>query len=227
VEIEVVNHLSEPTAIHWHGMELESYYDGVPGFGGDVLRTTPAILPGESFIAKMTPSDVGTFIYHTHWHDEQQVVNGLYGPLIVLEPEKKFDADHDKIFVFSFGKFLDPLGLALLLNGTPQPFQVRLRAGETYRFRLINITANAVDMEVSLSSQGALVEWKKLAKDGRDLPVALAVTAPAREVLTVGETRDFEYKSDRPAELHLEGLLPRSKRRVVLALVFEDKEQKD
>jgi FtsP/CotA-like multicopper oxidase with cupredoxin domain len=227
VEIEVVNHLNEPTTIHWHGMELESYYDGVPGFGGDALRTTPAILPGESFIAKMTPSDVGTFIYHTHWHDEQQVVNGLYGPLIVLEPEEKFDADHDKVFVFSFGKFLDPLGLALLLNGTPQPFQVRLRAGEKYRFRLINITANAVDMEVSLSSRGALVEWKKLAKDGRDLPVALAVTAPAREVLTVGETRDFEYKSDRPAELHLEGLLPRSKRRVVLALVFEDKEQKN
>jgi FtsP/CotA-like multicopper oxidase with cupredoxin domain len=227
VEIEVVNHLKEPTAIHWHGMELESYYDGVPGFGGDALRTTPAILPGESFIAKMNPPEAGTFIYHTHWHDEQQVVNGLYGPLIVLEPGEKFDADHDKIFVFSFGKFLDPLGLALLLNGTPQPFQVRLRTGEKYRFRLINITANAVDMEVSLSSRGAPVEWKKLAKDGRDLPATLKVTAPAREVLTVGETRDFEFQSDRAAELRLEGLLPRSMRRVVLALVFEDKEHRD
>jgi hypothetical protein len=151
----------------------------------------------------------------------------LYGPLIVLEPGAKFDTDHDKIFLFSFGKFLDPLGLALLLNGTPQPFQVRLRTGEKYRFRLINITANAVDMEVSLSSRGAPVEWKKLAKDGRDLPATLMVTAPAREVLTVGETRDFEFQSDRPAELRLEGLLPRSMRRVVLALVFEDKEHRD
>jgi len=80
-------------------------------------------------------------------------------------------------------------------------------------------------LEVSLSSRGALVEWKKLAKDGRDLAVALAMTAPAQEVLTVGETLDFEYQSDRPAELHLEGLLPRSKRTVVLTLLFEDKEQ--
>ena len=223
VEIEVVNHLKEPTAIHWHGMELESYYDGVPGFGGDAHRTAPAILPGESFIARMKPPDAGTFIYHTHWHDEQQVVNGLYGPLIVLEPGEKFDAEHDRIFVFSFGKFLDPLGLTLLLNGTPQPFQVRLRTREKYRFRLINITANAVDMEVSLSARNGLVEWKKLAKDGRDLPAALAVTAPAKELLTVGETRDFEYQSDSPAELQLDGVLPRSKRRVVLTLVFEEK----
>ena len=29
VEITVVNHLGESTAVHWHGMELESIYDGV------------------------------------------------------------------------------------------------------------------------------------------------------------------------------------------------------
>ena len=43
VEIEVVNRLHEQTALHWDGMELESYYNGVPRFGGDPLRTTPAI----------------------------------------------------------------------------------------------------------------------------------------------------------------------------------------
>ena len=34
VEIAVVNHLDGSTAIHWHGMELESYYDGVPIVAG-------------------------------------------------------------------------------------------------------------------------------------------------------------------------------------------------
>jgi manganese oxidase len=29
VAITLVNRLSEATSIHWHGMELESYYDGV------------------------------------------------------------------------------------------------------------------------------------------------------------------------------------------------------
>ena len=31
VAIRVVNGISEPLAVHWHGIELESYYDGVPG----------------------------------------------------------------------------------------------------------------------------------------------------------------------------------------------------
>ncbi len=31
VEITVVNKLPEPTSVHWHGMELESYYDGIAG----------------------------------------------------------------------------------------------------------------------------------------------------------------------------------------------------
>ena len=34
VEITLVNRMTEPTAIHWHGIELESYDDGVPGWGG-------------------------------------------------------------------------------------------------------------------------------------------------------------------------------------------------
>jgi hypothetical protein len=220
-EIEVVNTLKDPTAIHWHGIELESYYDGVAGFTGDSRQTTPAIAPGGSFVARMTPPRAGTFIYHTHWHDEQQIVNGVYGPLIVLEPGQKYDPDHDKVFLFSAGKFSGPLGVLLLLNGYPQPFQERLRTGEKYRFRLINITADAVSMRVSLSEAGQLVQWKKLAKDGSDLPAAPGVTASAQEVLTVGETRDFEYRSGSPAELHLEGMLPISGRRVVLALVFE------
>ena len=32
--ITVVNRLDEPTSVHWHGIELESYTDGVPGWSG-------------------------------------------------------------------------------------------------------------------------------------------------------------------------------------------------
>jgi manganese oxidase len=85
-EVEVKNTTSDPTAIHWHGMELESYYDGVPGWTGSDQQTSPPIAPGTSFVARMTPPRAGTFVYHTHWHDEKQLVNGVYGPLIVLEP---------------------------------------------------------------------------------------------------------------------------------------------
>src|ERR687898_161883 len=55
VEIALVNQLPDATAIHWHGMELESYYDGVHGWSGSGLRVTPLIEPGESFVVRFTP----------------------------------------------------------------------------------------------------------------------------------------------------------------------------
>ena len=86
VEIEVVNRLSEPTAIHWHGIELTSYFDGVPGISGQGSAIAPPIAPGQTFVARFTPPRAGTFIYHTHWHDNAQLAGGLYGALLVLEP---------------------------------------------------------------------------------------------------------------------------------------------
>ena len=91
VEIELVNRSTQPTAIHWHGIELESYYDGVAGWTGTAQHTTPAINPGHSFVVRMAPPRARTFIYHTHWHDPDQLENGIYGPLIVLPPGQPFD----------------------------------------------------------------------------------------------------------------------------------------
>jgi FtsP/CotA-like multicopper oxidase with cupredoxin domain len=135
----VKNLTGQPTAIHWHGIELESYYDGVAGWTGSGEQTTPAIAPGTSFVARMTLPRAGTFIYHTHWHDEEQLLNGVYGPLIVLEPGHKYDPEHDRTIVFSTGQY-PPLGLMLLVNGTPQPDPWVLHTGTQYRFRFINIT---------------------------------------------------------------------------------------
>ncbi|HET9276408.1 MAG TPA: multicopper oxidase domain-containing protein, partial [Gemmatimonadales bacterium] len=65
VEITVVNRLGEPTAVHWHGIELESYFDGVPGFSGSGARLSPLIAPADSFVARFTPPRAGTFMYHS------------------------------------------------------------------------------------------------------------------------------------------------------------------
>jgi len=47
VAIHITNQLDEEISVHWHGIELESYYDGVPGWGGDGQRVTPMIAPGD------------------------------------------------------------------------------------------------------------------------------------------------------------------------------------
>ncbi len=219
VEIEVVNRLKNPTAIHWHGIELESYYDGVPGWSGADKQITPAIAPGSSFVVRMTPPRAGTFIYHTHWHDQLQLTNGVYGPLIVLPPGEKFDPTTDLAFVFSIGDFGALQELALI-NGTPQSKTLQLQAGRKYRFRLINIATNNQGMQVSLRNRNGPVEWRIIAKDGADLSPDSLRSSKAQLTITVGETYDVEFLSATPQELLFDLLLPAQKIHTTQTLLF-------
>jgi len=198
-EIEVKNQSSSPTAIHWHGIQLESYYDGVPGWTGSGQQTTPPIPPGGSFVARMNPPQAGTFIYHTHWHDRAQLLNGVYGPLIILEPGLKFDPDLDRAFVFSMGNYA-PFGLMMLMNGNPQPDMMVMHTGTRYRLRFINICDDEGDLRVRLTKNNSEVplQWKVVAKDGVNLPAAQLKLAPAEMGITVGETYDVEFQPETP-----------------------------
>jgi FtsP/CotA-like multicopper oxidase with cupredoxin domain len=202
-EITVVNNLESSTAIHWHGIELESYYDGVPGYGGDSRQVTPPIARGESFIAHMTPPRAGTYIYHTHWHDVGQLTTGLYGPLIVLEPGEKYDPEHDRVFVVSRAG-PDLFKDAMLLNGSTQPAATPLRVGEQYRFRFINITPSDDEVAFSLLDAGQLASWMPVAKDGADLPEFYRKSCHAKQKFGAGETYDFEFRPEKPGNLSLE-----------------------
>ena len=218
MNIEIKNQSINPTAIHWHGIELESYYDGVPGWSGSGQQITPPIAPGASFVAHITPPRAGTFIYHTHWHDARQLTNGIYGPLIVLPPGEKLSAN-DKTFLFSLGDF-DTFGSMLLVNGVPQPLPLRLKTGTKYRFRVINIAPDNVALRVMLLQSGSPVQWRIIAKDGADLPAAQAVMTKAESAVTVGETYDFEYQADSAQELELQAYLPGPKIRMTQTLMF-------
>jgi FtsP/CotA-like multicopper oxidase with cupredoxin domain len=208
--------LKEPTAIHWHGIEIESYYDGVPGWSGAGKQVTPPIGAGESFVVRITPPRAGTFIYHTHWHDLSQLTNGIYGPLIVLPPGQKFDPASDLSFVFSIGDFGSLQEMALI-NGTPQNKTLLLQAGKKYRFRLINISTNNQGMQVSLRNADGPVEWFNVAKDGIDIP---ARSSKAQLTITVGETHDVEFSVAKPQDLLLELLLPGQKILITQTLAF-------
>src|SRR5205823_4101021 len=77
VSITVVNQLPEATSVHWHGIELDSYYDGVADFAGHPGRIAPAIAPRDSFEARFTPPRSGTFMYHPHADELRQQEAGL------------------------------------------------------------------------------------------------------------------------------------------------------
>ena len=101
VSIAVLNKLPESTAVHWHGIELESYYDGVAGYSGEGKRIAPAIEPGESFEARFTPPRSGTFIYHTHVDEVRQQQAGLAGPLIVVDDPASYDVEHNVVLAIT------------------------------------------------------------------------------------------------------------------------------
>jgi FtsP/CotA-like multicopper oxidase with cupredoxin domain len=202
-EIEVINQLKEPTTVHWHGIELESPYDGVPGWSGSASQSVPPIAPGGTFVAHMTPPRAGTFIYHSHWHERQQLGGGLTGPIIVLSPGEKYDTATDKTFLFTRDGTdgVEPL----LLNGIPQPAPIPLTVGTRYRFRFINITPVDSDLTYSIvNAAGVPAQWRAIAKDGWDFSADQTSLRNAREdYLSVGETRDYFFAPDKPGELYL------------------------
>jgi FtsP/CotA-like multicopper oxidase with cupredoxin domain len=201
-EITVVNQLAEPTSIHWHGMELESYYDGVPNFTGMGKQLTPVIPPGGKFVARMTPPRAGTFIYHTHWHDIEQLKGGLNGPLLVVE-RGRYDPGVDQVFLTAFGTDREK---PLLVNGTRSPSPVEWRAGTRYRLRLINIGPN-IPVAFSLTSGTEKQTWRAVGKDGMALPPPQQRVGEAVQLVAVGETYDFEAEVARVEELTLRAVI--------------------
>jgi FtsP/CotA-like multicopper oxidase with cupredoxin domain len=203
--IRVVNQLSEPLAVHWHGMEVESYYDGVPGLSGSGRRLLAPIQPGGTFVARFAPPRAGTFIYHTHFDDLRQLSSGLYGPLIVLPPGETFHPDSDLVLVISRA---GPGETPIWLNGSRSPAMGALRLGRTYRLRIINIVPENPPVDVRLTRGSDSVMWRPVAKDGADLPERQRTLKPARLTIAVGETYDFEVRPDATGDLTLEVVRP-------------------
>ncbi len=200
-EITVVNHLDVPTTIHWHGLELDSYYDGVAG-GGTGDQVTPAIQPGASFVARFTPNRAGTFIYHTHAADPSQLSGGIYGGLIVLEPGESLDTEHDRLLVIG-ARDESFLTTRITLNGLEEPGPLLFRRGAKYRLRVINMGPNvAADFRLGTTEHPAT--WRAVAKDGADLPSRLLKPGDAVLHIASGEAYDFEFQPDAPGEIPLQ-----------------------
>jgi FtsP/CotA-like multicopper oxidase with cupredoxin domain len=204
VSITVVNRTPEPTAVHWHGIELESYFDGVAGFSGAGTRVAPVIAPADSFEARFTPPRAGTFIYHTHVDELRQQRAGLAGALVVLGPGARLDPATDVILLITSPSDSAEETRAVLLNGSLTPGPLAFHAGVVHRVRLINITTGRPGLRMELLRDGALSAWRIVAKDGADIPVSRRRTGAARRPISIGETVDVEITPAAPGEMRLE-----------------------
>jgi len=211
VAVTIVNQSEDHAAVHWHGIELQSYPDGVPGWSGSAGNILPPIPPHDSLTVRWTPPRAGSFMYHSHFSEAKQMGSGLYGPIIVLEPGQRFEAETDKLlFLGTAGTGVNVIAGPFpnyLLNGKSQPEAMTLKAGTRYRFRLFNLAGDFPTM-VSLNQGEQPVSWRAVAKDGYPLPASQAMTRAAVLVFDPGEIYDFEYTPATTGELVLKIGLP-------------------
>ena len=92
--------------IHFHGLDLVSAYDGVPGVPAEGLpeKFLAGVPVGDVFEYKFVATDEGTYSYHCHIDSSTHILLGMYGALIV-EGEKpntiyghKYDREYTLFF---------------------------------------------------------------------------------------------------------------------------------
>lgn len=69
--------IASGVTLHWHGYDVPSGEDGVPGLTQDAVR------PGQEFTYRFLARQVGTYWYHTHEVSDRGVKMGLFGVLVV------------------------------------------------------------------------------------------------------------------------------------------------
>ena len=201
-DIVVTNLARRATAVHWHGLELDSYYDGVAGWSGIGTTVAPIIAPGDSFVARITPPRAGIFMYHTHVDELTQLPAGLFGAFIVL-PKGTTRRDTTERLLFLTDDGLERGSETGSARGEADSTTIVFRAGTTHRVRIISIGTEAT-YRVRLLSDSTPVMWRPVAKDGADLPATRAVSQPAVVVMGAGETLDVEVLRNQAERLTLE-----------------------
>lgn len=200
--VTVSNRMSIPTGVHWHGLELDSWADGVPNWSASDGKVSPIIDPGKEFTYKLSHMRSGTFIYHSHLDDIHQLTGGLYGGLLVLPEDKTYDPETDHVYIVQW-RTPDPKSFSdVELNGRTQQPDMYIREGETHRIRLINI-APAGNISVRMLKGEETYPIMTLAKDGADLPASQQVQIEESPRFGVGETADFLFTALEPGNYEL------------------------
>ena len=172
--------------------------DGVPDL------TQAAVQPNETFTYRFPVSDAGTFWYHAHQKSWEQVARGLYGALIVLDDNEKFEDERDQLIVAD-DWLLDKndqidmaslgnlghwshggrLGNALTINGSFSP-SIEIASQGQVKLRLLN-AANARVLSFALNDK---LPMKVISVDGspcEPFEVGEVTIAPAQRVDVIVE----------------------------------------
>ena len=188
-----VNGLPQPSTVHWHGIRIDNSMDGTPEL------TQPVVEPGAEFLYDFAPPDAGTYWYHSHHRTFEQLARGLYGVLVVEEPDPP-EVDREEVLVLDDWRLADDaslhdsfdalhdwshggrMGNWITVNGE-SAWSRETSRHERLRLRLVN-AANARIFSLALKH----LEGWVVALDGQPLP---APRAAGPLVLAPGQRADL------------------------------------
>lgn len=189
--VDLENDLDTDTTIHWHGVHVPWDMDGVTWMQDPVP-------PGGSFTYTFTLDQTGTYWYHPHFDTEHQVDRGLYGVLVVTDPDDPpleervlvFDSwneageEHDEESspeLHDHGTSAWVAPQTWTVNSHLQPTMAE-DAGSALRLRLLNA-----------SNTGYLdLTWSGIRHIGSDQGLLAALSEPEALLLAPGDRADVE-----------------------------------
>lgn len=187
VRIYFKNELDEASSVHWHGLVVPNSMDGVG------LLTMPPVMPGETFVYEFTiPNTPGTFMYHAHMDDMQQVAMGLSGALIV-DPRDGGDAQYDQDRIV----FLNNIQGHYLVNGKefPNIDPWLVKKGMKLRVRLLNMSPIEAH---PMHFHGHFT--KEIARDGTDVGDGGSARVENTVLVAPGQTIDVSVDMNAPGK---------------------------
>ncbi|WP_159518535.1 multicopper oxidase domain-containing protein [Sunxiuqinia indica] len=147
--IYVKNEMDEETSIHWHGLLLPNFYDGVP------YLNTPPIMPGETQKYEYPIRQSGTYWYHSHTMLQEQ--SGVYGSIVIHPRKKTIDYDKELVMVLSDWT-----------NQKPQTVLRFLKRGSEF-YTIKKGTATPLNRVIARGAFGAQLNFWKQRMEGADI----------------------------------------------------------
>jgi len=147
--INVKNEMDVETSVHWHGILLPNFFDGVP------YLTTPPIKPGQTQKYEFLLKQSGTYWYHSHTMLQEQ--SGVYGALVIEPREKTLEYDKDMVLVISDWT-----------NEKPKNVLRNLKRGTEW-YTIKKGTATPLNQVIAREALGAQLNFWKQRMEGADI----------------------------------------------------------
>lgn len=172
--IHVKNNMAVETSIHWHGILLPNFYDGVP------YLSTPPIEPGKTLKYEFAIKQNGTYWYHSHTMLQEQ--SGVFGSIVIQPKEKTLEYDKELVLMLSDWTNEKPMDVLRFLKSGTEWYNIKKG------------TATPLNQVIARGALGAQIDFWRQRMEGADIA---DIYYPA---FLINGQQTMEYTNFKPGE---------------------------